>query len=169
MTTPDIFGKRIIVLGCPGSGKSTFPLKLHRITGIPLISLDNVWWRADRTHIPREEFDKKLDSIVKGEQWIIDGDYGRTYEVRIGACDTVVFLDFPEAECMTGITERVGKKRYDMPWIERSLDPELVDLVKNYSSKNRPVLYGLFEKYPDKKTVIFKSRTQVNEWFEKWK
>ena len=169
MTVPDIDGKRITVIGCPGSGKSTFSKKLHELTGIPLFSLDNVWWRADRTHISRDEFDRKLEDILQNPEWIIDGDYSRTYEVRIRACDVIVFLDFEENECMTGITERIGKKRFDMPWTEQSLDPELAELVKNYKTKNRPTLYGLFEKYPDKRKVIFRSREQVNEWFEKWK
>ncbi len=169
MTVTDIDGKKIIVIGCPGSGKSTFSKKMHDITGIPLFSLDNVWWRADRTHISRDEFDKKLEKILQKPEWIIDGDYGRTYEVRIRACDVIVFLDFEEDECMTGITERIGKKRYDMPWTEQSLDPELIELVKKYKEKNRPVLFLLFEKYKEKRLLIFKNRGQVNDWFEKWK
>ena len=53
-------GNRIIVLGCSGSGKSTLARELHRLTGLPLIHLDNVWWKEDRTHISREEFDGRL-------------------------------------------------------------------------------------------------------------
>ena len=65
---------RIVVLGCPGSGKSTFARSLAAKTGLPLVHLDNVWWRADGTHIPREEFDRALDEILQGEKWIMDGD-----------------------------------------------------------------------------------------------
>ena len=40
------YGNKIIVLGCPGSGKSTFSKKLHELTQLPLIHLDNVKsWR----------------------------------------------------------------------------------------------------------------------------
>ena len=63
--------KKIIVIGCMGSGKSTFAEKLHRKTKIPLFHLDNIWWKADRTHISREEFDSELNRIIQGDSWII--------------------------------------------------------------------------------------------------
>ena len=95
--------KKVVVLGCSGSGKSTFSLQLHNATGLPLYHLDNVWWKPDRTHITRDEFDKRLDDLVNRDSWIIDGDYSRTYEKRIGACDTIIFLDYGEEVCMDGI------------------------------------------------------------------
>ena len=89
-------GNKIAVLGCPGSGKSTFALRLHEITGIPVFHLDNLWWRADGTHIARDEFDVGLKALTERDEWIIDGDYSRTYEARISVCDVVIFLDYDE-------------------------------------------------------------------------
>ena len=66
-----IIGKKIIVLGCSGSGKSTFSKKLHSVTGLPLIHLDNIWWKPDKSHILRDEFDDKLNNIFKKNEWII--------------------------------------------------------------------------------------------------
>lgn len=157
-------GNKIIVLGCSGSGKSTFARSLNAWTGLPLIHLDNIWWKADRTHITREEFDRELEILLQGDKWIIDGDYSRTYEVRIRSCDTIVFLDYSEEVCMSGINGRVGKLRADIPWVEHQLDPELVELVRNYHKDNRPVLYTLMEKYPEKQALIFKTRSQADEW-----
>ena len=159
-------GEKIVVLGCPGSGKSTFARSLHERSGLPLIHLDNIWWRADRTHISREAFDSRLKALLAGERWIIDGDYSRTYEMRIRACDTVIFLDFDEEACMRGIAERVGKHREDIPWTEDRLDPELVALVRSYRRDNRPVVYALIEKYPGKRSIVFKTRAQAWEWME---
>ena len=138
-----VLGQKIIILGCSGSGKSTFARALAARTGLPLVHIDNIWWRADGTHIPREDFDRALDGLLRGEQWILDGDYSRTYEVRIRAADTVIFLDYPEAVCMDGIRARVGQPRPDMPWAETALDPELVALVQNYRRDNRPALLAL--------------------------
>ena len=157
-------GQKIIVLGCAGSGKSTLSRELHDVTGLPLFHLDNIWWKADRSHISREEFDRTLDEILRADQWIIDGDYSRTYEIRFRSCDTVIFLDYSVDECMNGIKERVGKVRTDIPWIEQELDPELVKLVENYEKDNRPVILSLFEKYPDVNKFIFKSRLEASEW-----
>ncbi len=157
-------GHKIIVLGCSGSGKSTFSKKLHEITGLPLIHLDNIWWKSDRSHISREEFDQKLDEILLKDKWIVDGDYSRTYEVRFEACDTVIFLDYSFDVCLNGIKERVGKKRTDMPWTEQELDPELVKLVENYEKDNRPVIAALIEKYSDINRFVFKSRLEADKW-----
>ncbi len=155
---------KIIILGCPGSGKSTFARKLHCRTNIPLIHLDNLWWNADRTHITREEFDRKLMAILQGDQWIIDGDYSRTYELRFRFCDTVIFLDFDENTCMNGIRERVGTPRDDIPWTARELDSELVESVRNYHITNRPRIYRLLEQYPQTQRIIFKTRLQAEQW-----
>ena len=164
METPSI-GNKILILGCPGSGKSTFARALAARTGLPLIYLDNVWWRADGTHISREEFDRTLAELLRGERWIMDGDYSRTYEVRIRACDTAIFLDYPEDVCMAGITARVGQDRPDMPWTEGTLDPELVAMVKNFARDNRPAIYALLEKYSEKQAIIFTDRAQAERWF----
>ena len=157
-------GKKIIILGCPGSGKSTLARQLQIKTGLPLFHLDNVWWKEDRTHISREEFDQKLEEIISKEKWILDGDYSRTYEVRFRACDTVIFLDYSEEECMSGIKDRIGKDRGDIPWIDEQLDPKLVEQVKNYQDKNRPMVYRLIGMYADKEIHIFKTRKEAQEW-----
>ena len=163
MEKPSI-GNRIIVLGCPGSGKSTFARALAARTGLPLIHLDSVWWRADVSHISRDEFDRALAGLLAGEQWIMDGDYSRTYEVRLRAADTVIFLDYPEDVCMAGIVGRLGEERPDMPWTESALDPELVAMVKNYARDNRPVLLDLLRRYADRQVLVFTDRTRADRW-----
>ena len=69
--------KKVLILGCPGAGKSTFARKLRDKTGLPLYYLDMIWHKPDRTTITKQEFDAKLSEIIKQEEWIIDGNYGR--------------------------------------------------------------------------------------------
>ena len=121
--------KKIIVLGCSGSGKSTFAVQLQNITKLPLYHLDNIWWKPDRTHISRDEFDRKLDDLINRDNWIID---------------------------------RVGKERRDIPWTDNKLNPELVKLVKNYETVDKPVLIELFNKFSDKDIIILHSREEAN-------
>ena len=163
----DGIGTKIMITGCCGSGKSTLSRKLADRTGLPLFHLDMIWWRPDESHIPREDFDRILAELTAGERWIIEGDYSRTYEVRIRAADTVIFLDYPEAVCMDGIRARVGQPRPDMPWKESTLDPELVALVQNYCRDNRPALLALLQKYPEKQTLIFPSRQEADRWLSR--
>ena len=51
--------KRIIVIGSPGAGKSTFARQLRDITGLPLYYLDMIWHLPDRTTITKDEFDQE--------------------------------------------------------------------------------------------------------------
>ena len=159
-------GTKIMITGCCGSGKSTLSRKLANSTGLPLFHLDMIWWRPDESHIPREEFDRILTEITAEECWIIEGDYSRTYEVRLRACDTLIFLDYDEETCMTGLRQRVGQKRSDIPWVERKLEQELVDIVYSYRQDNRPKLLSLMEKYPEKRTLVFHTRAEADAWLE---
>ena len=65
--------KKIIVIGSPGAGKTTFARALAVKTGLPLFYLDMIFHRPDKTTVPPKEFDKKLGEIIKQPQWIIDG------------------------------------------------------------------------------------------------
>jgi adenylate kinase family enzyme len=155
--------KRIIVIGCPGSGKSTFSKALHDITKIPLYHLDMLRWNADKTTVERSIFLNRLYEILKTDEWIIDGNYFSTMELRIKECDTVFFLDYPTEVCLDGIKSRQGKVRSDMPWIETEEDPEFIDFIKNYNIQSRPKVIELLEKNSEKSIYIFKSRDEANE------
>lgn len=110
--------KKIMVIGCPGSGKSTFSRELSKQTGIPLYHLDMMYWNPDKTIVDKSVFRERLAKAISQEKWIIDGNYGSTLELRMEACDTVIFLDYPLEVCLEGIQMRKGKPRPDMPWIE---------------------------------------------------
>lgn len=131
---------RVLVIGCPGSGKSTFARSLGRITGLPVVHLDNLFWRADETTVTPEEFDTQLERVLKGSRWIMDGNYARTLPRRLEACDRVFFLDYPAETCLEGIAARVGTQRPDIPWVERSLDPEFFAYVRSFNREVRPLM-----------------------------
>ena len=160
--------KRVIVIGCPGSGKTTFAEKLNKITGLPLYHLDAIWHKPDKTHIPREEFDQRISEIFATDEWIIDGNYGRTVEMRLKECDTVFLFDLPTEVCLQGACERLGKGRYDMPWIEKELDPEFEGFIKDFAHNSLPGLYELIEKYKtEKQVIVFKSRKEADGFLNK--
>ena len=155
--------KKVIVIGCPGSGKTTFAEKLKDKIGLPLYYLDAIWHKPDRTHISREEYDARLAEILALDSWIIDGNYSRTIESRISVCDTVFLFDLPVEVCLDGAISRLGKERYDIPWIDNELDPNLKREIEEFPNKNLPTIYALIDKYKDEKTVvIFKSREQAD-------
>ena len=154
--------KKVIVIGCPGSGKSTVSRALHNKTGIPLYHLDMMYWNADRTTVENSVFLERLSAVLEKDEWIIDGNYSSTMELRMVACDTVIFLDYPLEICLDGIKERRGKPRSDMPWIETEEDAEFIEFIKNYEEQQKPKVLELLKKHSDKNIIIFKSREQAD-------
>lgn len=160
--------KKAIIIGCPGSGKTTFAEKLNERTGLPLYYLDAIWHKSDKTHIPREEFDQRILEIFDTPEWIIDGNYNRTIETRLRQCDTVFLFDLPTEVCLQGAIERLGKDRYDMPWVENELDPEFEGFINDFAKKSLPRIYELIEKYKaNKQIIVFKSREETDEYINK--
>ena len=157
--------KKIIVIGCPGSGKSRFSKELHKITDIPLYHLDMMYWNADKTTVEKSIFRKRLADILERDEWIIDGNYGSTMELRMSACDTVFFLDYPLEVCLSGINERRGKPRSDMPWIETECDEEFMEFIKDFNKSSKPKILDLLNKYNGKNIFIFTSREQADLFF----
>ena len=159
--------RKIIVIGSPGSGKSTFSRQLRDITGLPLYYLDMINHRPDRTTVSREEFDSRLSEILSTDEWIIDDNYQRTIETRLECCDAVFLLDFPLEVCLAEAAARVGTKREDMPWVEEELDEEFRQWIVDFPNEKLPEIYQMLERYKDKNIVIFKSRQETDEYLKK--
>ena len=160
---------KIIIIGCPGSGKSTFAKKLNEVLNYKLYHLDLIWNKPDKTTISREEFDSILDKIFSEDKWIMDGNYQRTLEKRLSNCDTVFLLDYSLETCLSGAQGRVGVKREDMPWVEEKLNEEFKQKILDFSQDKLPVIYELLDKYKDgKEIIIFKNREDSDKYLDEF-
>lgn len=158
--------QRIIIIGCPGSGKSTFGRELSRITKRPLYHLDLMNWRADKTTVAPELFLERQKQVLKRDSWIIDGHYGSSLELRFEACDTVIFLDYPLTVCLEGVMARIGTVRPDMPWVEEEVDDDFLDVVKGFTKTNRPQILALIKQYAYKPVFHLKSREEADNFLQ---
>ena len=154
--------KKIIVIGCPGSGKSTFSRALHKNTGIPLYHLDMMYWNADKTTVNKHVFWERLWAVLGKDEWIIDGNYASTMEQRMSVCDTVIFLDYSLDICLDGARARRGKQRSDMPWVENEEDAAFIEFIKSYNEQQRPQVLALLDKYSGKSIFVFRTREQAD-------
>lgn len=157
--------KRVLVIGSSGAGKSTFARKLRDTTGLPLYYLDMLWHKPDRSTVSREVFDARLEELLKQDRWILDGNFQRTLEARLTACDTVFLLDYPLDVCLAGVESRIGRAREEMPWIETEFDPEFKQWIIDFPQNKLPRIYELLERFRGRREiVIFHSREEADRY-----
>jgi len=160
---------KILVIGCPGSGKSTFSKRLTAKIGFALLHLDMIYHIDNYHNISREEFLKKIeDFIVHNESFIIDGNFSATLEYRLTKADTVILFDIDTEVCLTNVITRLNQKdfRDDMaPGFDNSImDDDFLDFVRNFKSNRLPVIETMLADFSG--TVIrFHDYTDVEEFF----
>ena len=163
---------RILIIGCGGSGKSTLARTMGEALNLPVVHLDKIWWVGDWQNVSREEFDSALALEVQKPQWIIDGNYSRTMEMRLARCDTIVYLDFNRITCLCGLIRRVatwhGRTRPDMGGnCPERFDWEFIKWIWNYNKNNRARNYRWLQETKHAETIILKNRRQVCDFVKK--
>ena len=163
--------ERILIIGCSGSGKSTLARALGEKLGLPVVHLDQLWWKEGWQNVTREELDSRLAMALNMERWIIVGNYSRTMEMRLGKCDTIIYLDFGRMACLWGMCQRVlgsyGKVRPDMAkGCPERFDPDFVKWIWNFNKNNRVRNYTWIAQAKHAKAIVLKNRREVRHFLE---
>lgn len=161
--------KKVLVIGSGGSGKSTFSKQLGERTGIDVIHLDQEYWRPNWEKTPVKEWEAKVAEMLERESWIMDGNFGGTREMRMGAADTIIFLDLPRHVCLYRILQRTikyhGRNRPDMTeGCNERFDLEFILWVWNYPNRARKRILAALEEFPDKTLVRPRTSEEVSEY-----
>jgi adenylate kinase family enzyme len=88
-------GRRVVVDGMTGAGKSTFALALGARTGLPVIHLDLLYWKPGWERPSDDEFRDRQRAMLAGDAWIIEGNYNETLPLRLERAETAFFLATP--------------------------------------------------------------------------
>jgi adenylate kinase family enzyme len=163
--------QRILVMGSSGSGKSTFARRLSAITGIPMVSVDALFWRPGWVEPDNAEFHARLTEAAQQPSWIMDGNFtSHLVELRRDACDTLIWFDLPRAACMIGVLTRIaksyGRVRPEMAeGCPEKIDFEFFRYVWTFREKQRPALLAYFEGLrPDQTFITFTHRAQAERY-----
>ncbi|MHA6252248.1 DNA topology modulation protein [Oceanobacillus sp. CAU 1775] len=165
--------KKIVLIGSGGSGKSTLARQLGEKLKINVYHLDALFWRPNWVGVPKDEQRRVQSDLVKKEEWIIDGNYGGTMEIRVNAADTIIFLDIHRAICVYRVFKRIlqyrNKTRPDMgEGCEERFDLNFFEWIWNYPKTKRPeILRRLNELSKDKQVIILKSPKEVQLFLRK--
>ena len=135
--------RRVLVIGIPGAGKSTFARALAAATGLPLIHLDREFWRPGWTETPRETWRAKVAELAGRERWIIDGNYAGSLDLRLPRADVVLWFDYPMPFCLRRAVWRAvtsyGQVRSDMgAGCPERVDLEFLRYIWTFNAKQRP-------------------------------
>lgn len=166
--------KKIILIGSGGSGKSTLAKQLGNKLNIKVHHLDALFWKANWEGVPREEQRKVQKNLIKEEEWIIDGNYGGTMDLRLNAADTIIFLDIHRAICVYRAFKRIvqyrNKTRPDMgAGCEERLDLQFFKWIWEYPNKKKPaILKRLDQLSKGKEVIILKSPNEVKRFLKKY-
>ncbi|HVR91828.1 MAG TPA: AAA family ATPase [Novosphingobium sp.] len=133
---------RVLVIGSPGAGKSTFAKALAQRSGLPLVHLDAEYWNPGWVETPKDAWEARLAEIIAADRWVMDGNYGGSLPQRIAAPDTIVVLDYPTWLCLSRIIKRWwthrGISRPDMAAdCPERLDPSFLLYVARFRQNKR--------------------------------
>ena len=163
---------KIVLIGSGGSGKSTLARQLGEKLKINVYHLDALFWKPNWVGVPKDEQIKVQNDLVKKEDWIIDGNYGGTMDIRLNAADTIIFLDIPRTICVYRAFKRMlqyrNKTRPDMgEGCEERFSFEFFKWIWEYPKTKRPkILDRLKQLSKEKEVIILKSPKEVENYIE---
>jgi adenylate kinase family enzyme len=168
-----MIANKIMIIGCGGSGKSTLPRKLHKITGLPLVHLDRLYWQPGWVEPDKEDWRKIMEQQTDRPAWIMDGNYGGTMDIRLEKADLIIFMDRSRWLCLYRILKRqlqyMGRTRPDMTeGCTERVTWEFIQYVYRYNDTRRPgILEKLKEYRKGKQVFILKNERQVKNFLQK--
>lgn len=161
---------RMLVIGCSGGGKSTLAQRIASKRKIEYISLDrDVRWLPDWK--PREANERRrlVEKLILGEQWIMDGTYPTSFDIRLPRTDIIIWVKVPRYVCLYSVYKRsitnLGKTRPDMAkgCVEQLPDREFLSYIWNFEKKSAPIVKQNIDNYgPDVPLFVLTKRAEVN-------
>ncbi len=87
--------KRILVVGPSGAGKSTLTRAIGAKLAIPVVHLDAINWNPGWVQSETNSFRQRLAEQIKGDAWVVDGNYSAHLDLRLPRAEVVIWLDLP--------------------------------------------------------------------------
>lgn len=171
---------RILLIGCSGSGKSTLTRELVKILELPVLHLDRIWHATNYDEAGTKILKQaQLDFIKENDNFIIDGNYSGTMDLRVPHANLIIWFRIPRRISMYRIISRSIKcklrlaKRSDMAdEFKEKLNHEYFEFLKfvwNFEKNNTPKLEAALEKKNAAcKVVVIKNKRDKEKLLEEF-
>lgn len=162
--------KKIMLIGSGGAGKSTLARKIGEKLDIEVYHLDALLWKPNWQQVSREDQRSIQEKIVQKKEWVIDGNYGGTMDIRLKAADTIIFMDIHRIICVYRALKRFfqyrSNNRPDMvEGNDEKIDLKFYQWIWNYPRDKRPEILQNLEQLADEKNiVILKTPKEVRKF-----
>lgn len=160
--------KKITVIGCAGSGKTTFSKKLADRLHLPLYTIDELYYGPNWIKISQEELKNKLLHVMYQSEWIIDGQYTKLIPLRLEYVDTIIFFDTPKRVALWRVIKRYIQQKRGKESVTGSNTPHYpwhqMKLILKYPRKE--VYSILNDARKEVEIVIFRNQKEVDIFFE---
>ena len=166
--------KKIMIIGCAGSGKTTLAFTLHEKLHLPIIHLDQHYWKQNWQRSSLDEFTQKHDQLCLENSWIMEGSYMKLLESRAAQADMIIFLDIPRYICLWRVIKRaifnLGKT---IPGNPEDCPQELFNFkflqflhwIWDFNRRYKQTTLDLLNKWKDnKKVYIFKTQKEADQF-----
>lgn len=159
--------KRIAIIGLPGSGKSTYAIKLGKALGIPVHHLDRHMFDGKKKR-DKGEFLAIKKSLLKENSWIIEGCSFSTLEFRFARAETVIYFDFPRLVCIWRVYKRLFTSNQHLAdtGCLNGINWELMKYIWNFNRDKRQSIEELSVKYPKVEFIIFHRSQDLDKYLE---
>lgn len=162
--------KRVAVVGSGGAGKTTFAHELSRRTGLPVVHLDHLYWKPGWVETPSDEWRIVQDERLTADEWIVDGNYSGTFDVRFRRVDTIIVLAPSRLRCLLRVLRRTISnhgRSVQAPECPERIDLEFLKWVWRYQRNSRPLLdVAIAEHDGVSKVIELKTPREAKQFLE---
>lgn len=161
---------KVMIIGRPGSGKSTFAIWLAKALNIKLFHLDKFFFEDNWIERDYQEFLSSQQDMISRASWIIDGNSTKSYEMRYSCADLCLYFNFPRWLCYWRVFKRLF---YKHPHIDDRAENcqetvrwSLLKYMWNFEGRVNPIIKKLQLNYPNVKFIEFRSDEEVNTFMQ---
>jgi adenylate kinase family enzyme len=163
--------RRIVILGCSGTGKSTLARNLAAKLNLPIAHLDHLFFEPGWKPRDREDFRRKVTDATRLERWIVDGNFvSWVGDIVLPRADLILWLEQPRWLCLLRVTLRCldprGFGRADLPpGCRDSLSQNMLTFIWTFERVARHNIEAALTAHaPDKRVIHLYGNQEITDY-----